>query len=117
MVSYHWTFMKQEANIRAKPHLWSVVTHQKLERVTASQPASLKILEVFLTLNYRVIIRSCVSDVSGSVLAMFTGVVWTWWPENMYSELLGDGIEGFLIFFFFFFHKMSEKQAPTSRCY
>lgn len=32
VVSYHWTFIKQEANIGTKPQLWSIVSlwHQEL---------------------------------------------------------------------------------------
>lgn len=34
-----------------------------------------------LTIEY---IPSCISDISGSVLAVSKGVVRTWWPENTY---------------------------------
>lgn len=34
LVSYCWTFIKQEANVRAKPHLWSIVSqlHQETRK-------------------------------------------------------------------------------------
>lgn len=51
-VSYCWTFIKQEANIRAKPHLWSIVSELHKEMCDNVRAGKSEILSrCFLPLN------------------------------------------------------------------
>lgn len=109
MVSYHWTFIKQEANIGAKPQPWSIVSlwHQELGECVRTSKSEI-FSRCFWILNQRVTIPGFRCQWVCTVVS--TRVVWTWRPENLYSQLLGDGRKRFVYISIF----LNDRRKSTS---
>lgn len=117
-VSYFWTLIKQEAHVRAKPHLWSIVSQRNLRMCDSfiagkseifsrcfftltTERSSLVVFQISVGLYWL-----CLRSLYGLVAREYSKYLWLWTAGGW------DRKRGFL-----FFHMMTERLASSSGSY